>query len=47
MKNGSLIRATTNVHALKKSFKIRKELTEFKKKIEKIYNHQWILEHLS
>lgn len=47
MKNGSLIRTTTNVHALKKSFKIHKELTEFKETIEKIYNHQWILEQLS
>lgn len=34
MKNGSLIRTTTNVHALKKSFKIHKELTEFKEKID-------------
>ena len=47
MKNGSLIRTTTNVHAPKKSFKIHKELTEFKKTMEKTYNHQWILEHLS
>ena len=47
MKNGSLIRTTTNVHALKKSFKIHKELTEFKKTREKIYSYQWILEHLS
>ena len=44
MKNGSLIRTTTNVHAPKKSFKIHKELTEFKKTMEKTYTLGELLE---